>query len=200
MVHGKGAFEAVRGDMPGGPETTDVVDQHVQSRVGVRAPRAARRRPRPARTGRRRRRPPAGCPSRRGSRPRLPWCAADPGPVIPTRAPFAASPIAVALPIPPVPPVIRTTLPAISAVTSTMVSSLVARRSRPGDRGQRQRGKRASRGPGGSRQPRGSRSRSSRWRGRPRRDGWPQAPRRGGRCCRLPARSDRPRTSAPSQA
>src|SRR5438270_5407268 len=35
-------------------------------------------------------------------------------PVMPTRAPREASPIAVALPIPPVPPVIRTTLPAIS--------------------------------------------------------------------------------------
>src|SRR2546430_12957697 len=37
-------------------------------------------------------------------------------PVMPTRAPMVASPIAVALPIPPVPPVIRTTLPAIGRV------------------------------------------------------------------------------------
>src|SRR2546423_6986751 len=37
-------------------------------------------------------------------------------PVIPTRAPMVASPIAVALPIPPVPPVIRTTLPDIRSV------------------------------------------------------------------------------------
>src|SRR5437660_11710555 len=37
-------------------------------------------------------------------------------PVMPTRAPIVASPIAVALPIPPVPPVIRTTLPAIRSV------------------------------------------------------------------------------------
>src|SRR5205823_2636391 len=37
-------------------------------------------------------------------------------PVMPTRAPIAESPIAVALPIPPVPPVIRTTLPAIESV------------------------------------------------------------------------------------
>src|SRR6266513_4704416 len=36
-------------------------------------------------------------------------------PVMPTRAPMVASPIAVALPIPPVPPVIRTTLPAIGS-------------------------------------------------------------------------------------
>src|SRR2546427_2786392 len=36
-------------------------------------------------------------------------------PVMPTRAPIAESPIAVALPIPPVPPVIRTTLPAIGS-------------------------------------------------------------------------------------
>src|SRR5438132_7076509 len=37
-------------------------------------------------------------------------------PVMPTRAPMVASPIAVALPIPPVPPVIRTTLPVIRSV------------------------------------------------------------------------------------
>src|SRR6267154_164354 len=37
-------------------------------------------------------------------------------PVMPTRAPMVASPIAVALPIPPVPPVIRTTLSAIGSV------------------------------------------------------------------------------------
>src|SRR5438876_10279779 len=37
-------------------------------------------------------------------------------PVMPTRAPIVASPIAVALPIPPVPPVIRTTLPVIRSV------------------------------------------------------------------------------------
>src|SRR5438445_8418339 len=37
-------------------------------------------------------------------------------PVMPTRAPMVASPIAVALPMPPVPPVIRTTLPAIGSV------------------------------------------------------------------------------------
>src|SRR2546427_12934851 len=36
-------------------------------------------------------------------------------PVMPTRAPIAESPIAVALPIPPVPPVIRTTFPAIGS-------------------------------------------------------------------------------------
>src|SRR3989442_6858720 len=38
-------------------------------------------------------------------------------PVMATRAPNVASPIAVALPIPPVPPVIRTTLPAIGLET-----------------------------------------------------------------------------------
>src|SRR5438309_539129 len=37
-------------------------------------------------------------------------------PVMPTRAPMVASPIAVALPMPPVPPVIRTTLSAIESV------------------------------------------------------------------------------------
>src|SRR5207245_5653635 len=37
-------------------------------------------------------------------------------PVMPTRAPIVASPIAVALSIPPVAPVIRTTLPAIGSV------------------------------------------------------------------------------------
>src|SRR6266568_7133061 len=42
-------------------------------------------------------------------------CSARPRsrPVMPTRAPRAARPIAVALPIPPVPPVTRTTLPVI---------------------------------------------------------------------------------------
>src|ERR1700724_2724908 len=48
----------------------------------------------------------AACLSRARSRP-----------VIPTRAPRAASPIAVALPIPPVAPVISTTLPAIGSVS-----------------------------------------------------------------------------------
>src|SRR5881227_60064 len=45
-------------------------------------------------------------------------CSARPRsrPVMPTRAPIVASPIAVALPIPPVPPVIRTTLPVIRSV------------------------------------------------------------------------------------
>src|SRR5207302_10557840 len=45
-------------------------------------------------------------------------CSARPRsrPVMPTRAPIVASPIAVALPIPPVPPVIRMTLPAIRSV------------------------------------------------------------------------------------
>src|SRR3989442_5786674 len=38
-------------------------------------------------------------------------------PVMATRPPNVASPIAVALPIPPVPPVIRTTLPAIGLET-----------------------------------------------------------------------------------
>src|SRR5437588_7536952 len=37
-------------------------------------------------------------------------------PVMPARAPIVASPIAVALPIPPVPPVIRTTLPVIRSM------------------------------------------------------------------------------------
>src|SRR5438132_3365841 len=37
-------------------------------------------------------------------------------PVMPTRAPIVASPRAVALPMPPVPPVIRATLPAIGRV------------------------------------------------------------------------------------
>src|SRR6266550_3959099 len=44
-------------------------------------------------------------------------------PVIPTRAPIAASPIAVALPIPPVPPVIRTTLPSIRSVPPMVLAS-----------------------------------------------------------------------------
>src|SRR5256714_2467643 len=44
-------------------------------------------------------------------------------PVMPTRAPIVASPIAVALPIPPVPPVIRATLPAIGSVRSMVRAS-----------------------------------------------------------------------------
>src|SRR2546429_2942238 len=44
-------------------------------------------------------------------------------PVMPTRAPIAESPIAVALPIPPVPPVIRTTLPAIERVRAMVRAS-----------------------------------------------------------------------------
>src|SRR5450755_2644936 len=40
-------------------------------------------------------------------------------PVIPTRAPIVASPIAVALPIPPVAPVTTTTLPAIGSASDT---------------------------------------------------------------------------------
>ena len=39
--------------------------------------------------------------------------------MMPTRAPSVASPIAVALPMPPVPPVIRTTLPAMGSVPSS---------------------------------------------------------------------------------
>src|SRR5438105_14982633 len=45
-------------------------------------------------------------------------------PTMPTRAPSVASPIAVALPIPPVPPVIRTTLPAIGSVPATLRASV----------------------------------------------------------------------------
>src|SRR5205823_7389513 len=45
-------------------------------------------------------------------------------PVMPNRAPIAASPIAVALPIPPVPPVIRTTLPAIGSVPAMVRASV----------------------------------------------------------------------------
>src|SRR5438477_6422014 len=48
-------------------------------------------------------------------------------PVMPTRAPIAASPIAVALPIPPVPPVIRTTLPAIGSVPAIVRASVADR-------------------------------------------------------------------------
>src|SRR5438445_9816376 len=44
-------------------------------------------------------------------------------PVMPTRAPMAAGPMAVALPIPPVPPVIRTTLPAIERVRAMVRAS-----------------------------------------------------------------------------
>ncbi len=44
-------------------------------------------------------------------------------PVMPTRAPMEARPIAAALPIPPVPPVINTVLPVIEGVT-LIVSSL----------------------------------------------------------------------------
>src|SRR5207244_2076461 len=44
-------------------------------------------------------------------------------PVMPTRAPIAESPIAVALPIPPVPPVIRTTLPTIERVRAMVRAS-----------------------------------------------------------------------------
>src|SRR6266550_1133858 len=44
-------------------------------------------------------------------------------PVMPTRAPMVASPIAIALPIPPVPPVIRTTLPAIGRVPPMVPAS-----------------------------------------------------------------------------
>src|ERR1700716_2965331 len=44
-------------------------------------------------------------------------------PVMPTRAPIVASPIAVALPIPPVPPVIRTTLPAMGGVSAGVRAS-----------------------------------------------------------------------------
>src|ERR1700704_3730197 len=44
-------------------------------------------------------------------------------PVMATRAPIVASPIAVALPIPPVPPVIRATLPAIGSVRSMVRAS-----------------------------------------------------------------------------
>src|SRR5687767_644881 len=43
-------------------------------------------------------------------------------PVMPTRAPMVAKPIAAARPMPPVPPVIRTVLPVIDGVT-VMVSS-----------------------------------------------------------------------------
>src|SRR5438105_11714627 len=48
-------------------------------------------------------------------------------PVMPTRAPIAASPIAVALPIPPVPPVIRTTLPAIGSAPAMGRASVADR-------------------------------------------------------------------------
>src|SRR5438874_134333 len=44
-------------------------------------------------------------------------------PVMPTRAPIAESPMAVALPIPPVPPVISTTLPAIGRVRAMVRAS-----------------------------------------------------------------------------
>ncbi len=35
MVEGEGALEAVGGDVAGGPEAADVVDQHVEARVRV---------------------------------------------------------------------------------------------------------------------------------------------------------------------
>src|SRR6266550_6200064 len=44
-------------------------------------------------------------------------------PVMPTRAPMMASPIAVALPMPPVPPVIRTTLAAMESVPPMLRAS-----------------------------------------------------------------------------
>src|ERR1700682_6550346 len=46
-----------------------------------------------------------------------------PRPVIPTRAPMDASPIAVAFPIPPMPPVTRTTLPAIGSAPAIVRAS-----------------------------------------------------------------------------
>src|SRR3989442_2342521 len=52
-------------------------------------------------------------------------------PVMATRAPIVASPIAVALPIPPVPPVIMTTLPAMGSVP-TMVRASVSDRNTDG--------------------------------------------------------------------
>src|SRR3982074_2498391 len=42
---------------------------------------------------------------------------------MPTRAPIVASPIAVAFPMPPVPPVIRTTLPAMGCVPAMVRGS-----------------------------------------------------------------------------
>src|SRR5207302_10795270 len=52
-------------------------------------------------------------------------CSARPKsrPVMPTLAPSLASPMAVALPIPPVPPVIRTTLPAMVSVSPRVRAS-----------------------------------------------------------------------------
>src|ERR1022692_2999897 len=47
------------------------------------------------------------------------WARVRSRPVMATRAPMVASPIAVALPIPPVAPVIRTTLPAIGSASDT---------------------------------------------------------------------------------
>src|SRR5438105_15464694 len=47
-------------------------------------------------------------------------------PVMPTRAPNRASPTAVALPIPPVAPVTRTVLPAITGAPALTVSSSIA--------------------------------------------------------------------------
>src|ERR1700687_2541829 len=44
-------------------------------------------------------------------------------PVMPTRAPRAASPTAVAFPTPPVPPVTRTTLPAMGSVSARVRAS-----------------------------------------------------------------------------
>ena len=51
-------------------------------------------------------------------------------PVMATRAPRAASPSAVALPIPPVPPVIRTVFPAIDCIRVSL-SVLVRRTTLP---------------------------------------------------------------------
>ena len=48
-------------------------------------------------------------------------------PVMPTRAPIAARPVAVALPIPPVPPVTRTVWPAIGPVVMLTIADFFPR-------------------------------------------------------------------------
>ena len=117
MVEGEGVFQAVGGDVPVRPEAAHVVDQHIQPRIGVEylAGQAAdlglgghvgdvhvhrRVARRGADVGR------CGLGAERSR------------PVMPTRAPRAARPTAVALPMPPVPPVTRTFLPVMLGVSA----------------------------------------------------------------------------------
>ena len=125
MVDREGVFQAVCGHPPVGPESADVVDQHVQPRVrvehgrGQSADLGLRRQVGDERVHRR----VSGLPADggRGGPGAVVVAAGDADP-----GAQGGQAIAVALPMPPVPPVIRTVFPAIGA------DAAAGRRSCPG--------------------------------------------------------------------